>query len=90
MANTGAESMKKIRPWKNRKLLGEVMMTDGFRLTFWLYEWNDDVAAKLKHRYCVRIRKLNPKGLPLLTEQIGVRVDNWKTFLGTVNKLDIE
>jgi len=82
--------MKKIRPWKDRRLLKEVTMPDGFKLTFWLYEWNDDVALRLKHRYCVRIIKLNPEGRPLLTEQIGVRIDNWKTFLDTVNKLKIE
>jgi len=82
--------MKKEKPWKNRKLLKEITMPDGFKLTFWLYEWNDDVALRLKHRYCVRIRKLNPEGRPLLTEQIGVRIDNWNTFLDTVNKLKIE
>jgi len=82
--------MKKERPWKNRKLLNEVTMPDGFKLTFWLYEWNDDVASKLNHRFCVRIRKLNPEGRPLQYEQIGVRVDNWNTFIDIVNKLKIE
>jgi len=81
--------MKKKRPWKNRKLLKEVTMPDGFKLTFWLYEWNDDVASKLKHCFCVRIRKLNPHGRPLLTEQIGIRVDNWNDFLNTVTKLKL-
>lgn len=82
--------MKKERPWKNRKLLKETSMPDGFKLTFWLYEWNDDVALRLKHRHCVGIIKLNPAGRPLLTEQIGVRIDDWKTFLDIVNKLKIE
>jgi len=79
--------MKKERPWKSRWLLKEVAMPDQFKLTFWLYEWNDDVALRLKHRYCVRIRKLSPIGHPILTEQIGVRVDNWNTFLDTTGKL---
>ena len=82
--------MRKERPWKDRKLLKEVTMSDGFKLTFWLYEWNDEVASKLKHRYCVRIRKLNPIGLPLLTEQIGVRIDNWEAFLDSVTRLKPE
>lgn len=82
--------MKRERPWKNRKLLNEVIMSDGFKLTFWLYEWNDNVASKLGHQFCVRILKLKPDGHNLLTEQIGVRVDNWNTFLDTVNRLKIE
>jgi hypothetical protein len=82
--------MRKERPWRNRRLLKEVAMPDGFKLTFWLYEWNDSVAAKLKHRFCVRIRKLNPKGLPLLTEQIGIRIDTWDTFIGEIRKLEID
>jgi len=79
--------MKREKAWKSRTLLNEITMSDGFRLTFWIYEWNDDVALRLKHRYCVRIRKLNPNGFPLLTEQIGVRVDNWNAFLDIVNRL---
>jgi len=82
--------MKNKQPWKNRQLLKEVTMSDGFKLTFWLYEWNDDVALKLKHRFCVRIRKLKPDGHSLLTEQIGIRKDNWNTFIDTVNKLKID
>lgn len=82
--------MKRKRPWKNRKLLKEVTMSDGFKLTFWLYEWNDDVALKLDHRFCVRIRKLKPDGHTLLTEQIGIRVDNWDAFVDTVTKLVIK
>jgi len=79
--------MKKEQAWKSRWLLKEITMPDGFKLTFWLYEWNDDVALRFKHRYCVRIRKLNPKGFPLLTEQIGIRADNWNEFLDSANKL---
>jgi len=82
--------MKKERPWKDRKLLGKATMSDGFKLTFWLYEWNDDIALRLDHRFCVRIRKLTPNDRPLLTEQIGIRVDNWNTFIDAVNKLKIE
>jgi len=82
--------MKRKRAWKDRRLLKEIIMSDGFKLTFWLYNWNDDVALKLGHRSCVRILKLKPDGHVLLTEQIGVRVDNWHTFVDAVNKLNID
>lgn len=84
--------MKKECPWKERKLLKEVTMPDGFKLTFWLYTWNDDVASKLNHRFCIRIRKFNPLGRHIMSEQIGIRLDTWDTFIETVNKLtgDIE
>jgi len=82
--------MKKERAWKSRRLLNEITMSDGFKLTFWVYEWNDDVALKLGHRFCVRILKLKPDGHNLLTEQIGIRVDNWSTFVDAINKLNIQ
>ncbi len=81
--------MKRKRPWKNRHLLKEVLMSDGFKLTFWMYEWEDDVALKLDHKFCVRMLKKNPAGRVLLTEQIGVRVDNWSRFISEINSLSI-
>lgn len=81
--------MKWKKAWKDRKLLKEITMSDGFRLIFWLYEWNDDVASKLGHHSCIRITKRKPDGHVLLTEQIGIRVDNWSSFLEALNKLEI-
>lgn len=78
---------KKKRAWKNRTHLKETVMSDGFKLGFWLYEWNDDVALKLGHDYCVRILKRRPDGHVLMTEQIGIRVDNWSNFLDVINNL---
>jgi hypothetical protein len=85
-----SRSIKKKKAWKDRRLLKEAIMSDGFKLTFWLYEWNDDVALRLGHRFCVRIIKLKPDGHVLLTEQIGIRVDNWDAFIDAVNKLVID
>jgi hypothetical protein len=62
-------------------------MPDGFKITFWLYEWNDDVAIKLSHRYCIRILKTNPQGRFLFTEQIGIRQENWVEFVKAINAL---
>jgi len=84
-----SSSMKKKRSWKDRRLLKEIVMSDGFKLTFWLYEWNDDVALKLGHRLCVRMIKLKPDGHVLLTEQIGIRVDNWTHFIETIAELKV-
>ncbi len=81
--------VKKDRSWKNRTLLQEIIMSDGFRLGFWLYEWKDDVASKLGHKNCIRMLKKKPDGHVLMTEQIGIRVDNWQTFLSTINNLDL-
>lgn len=64
-------------------------MSDGFKLSFWLYEWNDDVAVRLGHNCCVRILKHNPAGRFLLTEQIGIRVDNWSKFVEGLTGLKI-
>lgn len=82
-------STKKKKPWKNRTLLKETIMTDGFRLGFWLYEWDDEVALKLGHDRCLRIRKLRSDGHVLMTEQIGIRVDNWSNFVDAINELNI-
>ena len=84
-----SKSMKRKRPWKSRTLLKEIVMSDGFKITFWLYEWNDDVALRLGHNSCVRILKHNPAGRFLLTEQIGIRVDNWRKFVDGLDKLQI-
>jgi hypothetical protein len=65
-------------------------MPDGFKITFWLYEWNEDVATKLGHRFCVRMLKSNPSGRFLFTEQLGVRSEDWKTFADTIKRLAIE
>jgi hypothetical protein len=85
-----SKPLKRKRPWKNRLLLKEILMSDGFKLTFWLYEWNDDVASRLGHNSCVRMLKKNPEGRVLLTEQIGIRVDNWNKFINEINKLEIK
>lgn len=82
-------STRKKRAWKNRTLLKETVMSDGFRLGFWLYEWNDDVALKLGHEHCLRILKRKPDGHVLMTEQIGIRVDNWSSFLDTLSNLQL-
>ena len=84
-----SKSTKRKKPWKNRCLLNEILMSDGFKLTFWLYEWNDDVALRLGHNSCVRLLKKNPAGRVLLTEQIGIRVDNWSRFIDEINSLEI-
>jgi hypothetical protein len=81
------DSPKKKRSWKNRTLLKETVMSDGFKLGFWLYEWNDDVALKLGHDCCLRILKRKPDGHVLMTEQIGIRVDNWPNFVDVINGL---
>jgi hypothetical protein len=83
------ESIKRKKPWKRRTLLKEIIMSDGFKLTFWVYEWNDDVALRLGHSSCIRILKHNPAGRFLLTEQIGIRVDNWSKFIDELNSLQI-
>jgi hypothetical protein len=75
------------RPWKTRKLLSELEMPDGFRIAFWLYEWNEEVALKLNHQFCVRMLKMNPKGRFIFTEQIGVRLENWENFVKAINNL---
>lgn len=80
-------STKKKKPWKNRTLLKETIMSDGFKLGFWLYEWDNEVALKLGHDFCLRIRKLRPDGHVLMTEQIGIRVDNWSNFIDAINDL---
>jgi hypothetical protein len=65
-------------------------MSDGFKLEFWRYEWNDDVATKLNHKSCIRMLKKNPAGRFLFTEQIGIREDNWTVFLDTIKSLKIK
>lgn len=82
-------STKKKKAWKNRILLKEIIMSDGFKLGFWLYEWNDEVVSKLGHDRCLRILKRKPDGHVLMTEQIGIRVDNWSTFVKVINGLRI-
>jgi hypothetical protein len=64
-------------------------MPDGFKIAFWLYEWNEEVAVKLSHRFCVRMLKMNPNGRFLFTEQIGVRVENWENFVQAINSLKV-
>jgi hypothetical protein len=81
--------MPKKKAWKSRTLLKEITMSDGFRLGFWLYEWNDDVAVKLGHDRCLRILKRKPDGHVLMTEQIGIRVDNWSNFVDIINRLSL-
>ncbi len=65
-------------------------MPDGYKIVFWLYEWNEEVAAKLGHQYCIRMLKSNPEGRFLFTEQIGVRLENWKMFLEAINDLKMD
>jgi hypothetical protein len=77
----------KQRPWKNRKPLSELTMPDGYKITFWLYEWNETVSQKLGHRFCIRILKTNPQGRFLFTEQIGIRHENWEEFVKAINAL---
>jgi len=81
---------KRKRAWKTRKQLSEITMPDGFKTTFWLYEWNEEVAQKLDHRFCIRILKFNPSGRFLFTEQLGIRKDNWEKFVKAINQLTIE
>jgi hypothetical protein len=82
--------MQRKRAWKNRALLKEITMSDGFKLEFWRYEWNDDVAIKLDHTCCIRMLKKNPAGRFLFTEQIGIRADNLSFFLDAIKGLKIE
>jgi hypothetical protein len=78
------------RAWKSRKQLSEIIMQDGYKTSFWLYEWNEETALKLNHRFCIRILKFNPGGRFLFTEQIGVRKDNWEKFVQAINQIAIE
>src|SRR4030067_2781467 len=39
-----SKSLKRTKPWKSRTLLKEIVMSDGFKITFWLYELNDEVV----------------------------------------------
>jgi hypothetical protein len=80
----------KTRPWKTRRQLSEILMPDGFKITFWLYEWKEEVASRLGHQFCVRILKFNPNGRFIFTEQIGVRTENWESFVKAINCLEIE
>jgi hypothetical protein len=82
--------MQRKRAWKNRELLKEIIMSDGFKIEFWRYEWNDDVATRLKHNSCIRMLKKNPEGRFLFTEQIGIRLDNWSTFSEALKNLKID
>ena len=78
------------RAWKSRKQLSEIVMPDGYKTSFWLYEWTEETALKLNHRFCIRILKFSPSGHFLFTEQIGVRKDNWDKFVEAINQLSIK
>jgi hypothetical protein len=75
------------RPWINRKYLQELTMPDGYKITFWRYEWSEKVANELGHRFCIRLLKTNPQGRFIFTEQIGIRQENWEDFAQAINDL---